>query len=543
MGENSIDARRTLMLTRETIFQTEDSDLIWKRFCGFLDLTVDEFIEIQRRLLEEQIDLVGNSHLWEKILNGQKPKTMEEFRKIVPLTNYWTHYAPYIGKEGMTDALSVKPIVWSHSSGRGGEYKWIPWTQEGLERYVDAVITDMILACADRKFQINVAEGDRFLFILAPPPYISGISGWALSERFNIKMIPPREISEKLEFQERIQLGFKMALKDGVDFVGAVSTALVKVGETMTQSSQGLKFNFSMLNPPILMRVLRAYLISKRQHRPMLPKDLWPVKGLACGGTDASIYRESLRYYWGRTPHESYGLSEGGILTMQSWAKKDMTFYPYCDFLEFIPEEEWLKNRQDKNYQPRTVLLNELQVGKVYEIVITNFHGMPLMRYRPGDLIKVTALEEKETGIKLPQVVFYSRGDGLIDLYSIVRFDEKTIWQAINAIDVGYEDWTARKEYENAMPVLRIYIEPKQDADAKKLENIIHKQLTTTDVFYAEAIQEMETNPIRVVLLAPGSFDHYYAQRRLEGTDMAHLKPPHMNASDQSISELLKLGK
>src|SRR5208283_1645074 len=119
-------------------------------------------------------------------------------------------------------------------------------------------------------------------------------------------------------------------------------------------------------------------------------------------------------YYWGRVPHEWYGMTECGAISMQSWTKKDMTFYPYNAFLEFIPEEDWIRNRQDSNFQPHTVLLNELEVGKTYEVVITSFHGMHLLRYRPGDLIRVTALEDKEAGIKLPQAIFYSRADFLI---------------------------------------------------------------------------------------------------------------------------------
>ena len=36
----------------------EDYDKIWKAYCGFLDLTLDEFMQIQKRLLLEQIDLL-----------------------------------------------------------------------------------------------------------------------------------------------------------------------------------------------------------------------------------------------------------------------------------------------------------------------------------------------------------------------------------------------------------------------------------------------------------------------------------------------------
>jgi hypothetical protein len=148
-------------------------------------------------------------------------------------------------------------------------------------------------------------------------------------------------------------------------------------------------------------------------------------------------------------------------------------------------------------------------------------------------------LEDKETGIKLPQIVFYGRADGLIDLYSIVRFDEKTVWEAINSINMKYEDWSARKEYVGAKPILSIYLELKEDANAEMLANTIHEHLLHNIAFYTEAIQEMETKPIKITLLAPGSFQRYYDKKRSEGADLAHLKPPHMNASDEVIRNLV----
>jgi len=528
------------MITRETIFQSRDTDKIWKKYCGFVDLNIDEFMAIQRQLLEEQLEVVGESPIWKKLFNGKKPKTLEEFREVVPLTTYWSHYADYIGEENKTEHLDTKPLLWAHSSGRGGGYKWIPWTEQGLEKYADCVMASMIMACADRKGDVKVEDGFRLLSILAPSPYISGISGYALSERFNLKFIPPPEIADSLDFQERIKLGFKMAMETRIDFVGAVSTALVKVGESMTERSQGIKFSKTMLKPAVMIKLLRAYMSSKRARRQMLPKDIWPVKGMACGGTDSSIYKEKLKYYWGREPHEGYGLTEAGVLATQSWTKKDMTFYPYLAFLEFIPEEDWLKSRADPGFKPRTLLINEVEPGKIYEVVLTNFHGMYLARYRPGDLIRVTALEDSETGIKIPQMTFYSRADFLIDLYSIVRLDERSLWQAIDNIGVKYEDWTARKEFRNDEPILKIYFEPKAPTtNATDLEKSIHEQLRLTCPLYEEAYQEMQTNPVNITLLKPGSFQKYYTKRQSEGADIAHLKPPHMNSTDKVIENLL----
>ena len=104
------------------------------------------------------------------------------------------------------------------------------------------------------------------------------------------------------------------------------------------------------------------------------------------------------------------------FIAMQGWNKKGMTFVPYSNFYEFIPEEEWLKSKDDKGYQPSTVLLDAVEEGKTYEIVITNFHGGPFFRYRLGDLIKICSLKDEETGVNLPQMIFQSRTDDIINI-------------------------------------------------------------------------------------------------------------------------------
>ena len=93
----------------------------------------------------------------------------------------------------------------------------------------------------------------------------------------------------------------------------------------------------------------------------------------------------------------------------------------------------------------KTLLMDELKPG-IYEFVFTNFFGGALMRYRIGDLVEVISLEDEETGVKLPQFSFYSRADDLIDLGSMARFTETSIWKAIDDSGIAYEDWTARKE-------------------------------------------------------------------------------------------------
>jgi phenylacetate-coenzyme A ligase PaaK-like adenylate-forming protein len=239
-----------------------------------------------------------------------------------------------------------------------------------------------------------------------------------------------------------------------------------------------------------------------------------------------------------------YGCTEVGAIAIKSWnKKKDMTFIPYFSFFEFVPEEEWLRSREDKSYQPATILMNQVEKGKRYELIITNFYGMPLLRYRLGDLIKIVDLQDEETGIKIPQMSFESRADDLIDIGGFTRLDEKTVWQAIANTNIKYEDWTIRKEYESARPVLRLYLEPREEIDRDETESRIHGELVAIDQDYGHLVSMLEARPLKITLLPEGTFRRYYEEKRKSGADLSHLKPPHMSVSDQTIEELLSVAK
>jgi len=526
------------MIKKDELFKTGDHKRIWQKYCGFLDLSLHEFMEIQEQLLMEQIELVYDSPLAKKFM-PKKPKDVSEFRQLVPITTY-EDYADYLNNKN-EDGLAVKPDWWAHTSGRGGTFKWAPFTKSAIEWIGNAGTAMAILACADRKGEVNIKWGLRTLHNLPPSPYFSGIMAPLLAEKIGAQLIPPPDKYENVDFAERTQAGLQIAMRTGVDFLTSLTSVLVKIGERFTESSGQLKFNRHMLQPPIMLRLVMAWLRSKRAKRALLPKDLWPLKGLLCYGMDTNIYREQLIKYWGKEPLEVYVATESGVIATQAWNKKGMTCVPFCSFLEFVPEVEWLKSRDDKDYHPSTVLLDEVKPEETYEVIITNLWGMPFLRYRLGDIIKVVALEDAEAGIRLPQIVFDSRVHDLIDIAGFTRMDEKTVWQAIANTGIKYEDWCIRKEYEQDKPIMHLYIELKKEIEAQELERMIHQKLADIDHNYRDLESMLDIHPLRVSLLPVGSFQRYYEEKQRSGADLAHLKPSHMNPSDAIIKELINL--
>lgn len=518
---------------------------IWKKYCGYLDLSLDETMQIQERLLLEQLRLLGTSELGRKLLGGQVPSTVEEFRANVPLTVY-RDYEPYLS-EKREDVLPVKPQWWLRTSGRSGEYdfKWAPYTPAMATRFGENLIAALIIASCSRRGEFVFEEGDTMLCTLAPFPYTSGAVSRALEAEFNFTFLPAIEVAEKMEFAERVQEGFRLALRDGIDIFYGAASVLVRIGEQFVSGAGGLKLSAFFLHPRVLFRVLRGLVRSRLAgRRYLLPRDLWDVKVLATGGTDVRLFRKQIEEYWGRPSSEGFACTEGGAIAFQYADAKGMTFFPDSNYYEFIPEADALRNRADPSYTPPTLTLAEVKAGQRYELVLTNFLGGIFTRYRVGDIIEIVSERDEEHGINTPQMVFYSRADDIIDLANFARLTESAIWRALEAAGVPYVDWTARKEYEGRTLVLHVYVEPKDPSvDPEVLRSRLDAALASVDHDYADLRTMLNMDPLRVTLLSPGTFKRYYDARHAEGADLGHLKPAHTNVSDAVIAKVLQASR
>ncbi len=527
-------------LPEARFFDVNNSEEIWRRYCSFLDLSMEEFMGIQSYLLLEQVKLVADSPLGKRVMRGRRPTSVEEFRRLVPITRY-DEYAACLGAR-QEDALADKCAFWCHSAGRGGNFKWIPYTRAAFDRIARYVVAGGILAAAETKGAVHLTPHARVLVNLAPRPYASGSLLYYFSQYFPYQSIPPLSEAEDLDFKERTEVAFRLALDQGIDYIFSAASVLTKIGDSFASKEQSLRLGSAMLHPRALLRLARAWTRSRLAGRGMLPRDLWSPKGLITFGVDSALHEEEIARVWGKVPYQAYGNTEMMIGAVQAWNKKAMTFLPDVAFWEFIPQSEWQQSREDPDYQPTTVLMNELQVGKQYELVFSHFYGMPLLRYRIGDVFKVVALEDQETGVKLPQMVFQSRASGIIDLAGLTQIDEKTLSQAIDNAGIRYEEWCARKEYNHSHVYLRLFLELKEERTTEELENMLEVQLRTVDTDYRDLEGWLGLDrTVAVTLLSRGTFASYFEPRMREDAPVAQLRPARMNPSDAAIAQLVQL--
>jgi hypothetical protein len=522
------------------LFAQGNNDEVWKRCCGFLDLSIEDFMRIQKRLLLEQVELLKKCTLGQSIMEGASPETIEEFRACVPLTTY-ADYAQYLLKRRM-DVLPRKPLLWQYTSGKSGEYayRWAPITSRAFDEIEPLVFAMMILASATKRGEVNLRKSDRVLYSMAPPPYATGTIVRAFPHEL-FTVLPPVEEAERMQFEDRIKRGFDMALSEGLDMSICMSSVAVAIGERFSRRATedtGAPKTLKK-DPKTLLRLAKGMLNAKMHHRALLPKDLWKLKGLVTFGIDGEVFRDKIKEMWGCYPLDFHGCTEAPIIAMQAWDHSGMTFVPHLNFFEFIPEKDARRSREDATFVPRTLLMNELEPGN-YELVITSLHGGPFVRYRLGHMIKISAKRNDALNIDIPQMTFLSRFDDQIDIAGFTRLGEKVIWQAIENSGLEYADWVARKEVREK-PLLHVYLEMRGEDRKTPVDQIaekIHAELKSLDPSYSELESITGLRPLAITLLPEGSFKTYELRQKAAGAGIGHMKSQHIEPSAETIEFL-----
>ena len=359
----------------EEKLRNQQYDDLWQEYCGFLDLDIGGYMQIQRRLMEEQIGLWSASALGKKLLDGGRPRTVEEFRRAVPLTTVEDYADVLLQKR--SEMLPAEPVVWIQTTWEGGKHpiKLAPYTRGMLDVFKRNMVAALMLATSKRPGQFSIAPCDRTLYGLAPLPYVTGLFPLMLDEELPLRFLPPVDEAVRMSFGERNKKGFALGLQNGLDLFFGLSSVISYITTSFTAGGGKSKKNLFQYSPAMVCRYLAASYRAKRDGRTVQPKDIFRLKALICAGTDTSYYKPSLEEAWGVRPMEIYAGTEPTLMATETWARNGLVFFPDNCFYEFIPEGEMYKNLDDRTYQPKTCLMDELTANQNYEVVITVLKG------------------------------------------------------------------------------------------------------------------------------------------------------------------------
>ena len=487
---------------------------LWKEYCGFLDLSIDDYMYIQNRLMEEQIQKWSASGLGKRFLGDKAPQSVDEFREAIPLTTYADYADVLLTKQ--EDMLPEKPSIWIQTTWEGGirPVKLAPYTRDMLDKYRHHTVTTTMLASCRGKGHFSLAKGDRVLYGGAPLPYITGLIPEILEEDISLSWLPDTNCNSALSFSQRIKQGFSMAMNGGVDFFFAIGSVANYITDNFSSVSGKSRKKISV-SPAVALRYLKAKYISKRDDRPIYPGDVFDLKGFVITGTDGKCYREKLARTWGVEPIEISSGTEATFLAAESWEHNGMVFFPDSCFYEFIDEEEMRRNLADPKYVPRTCLMDEVVPNRSYELVISVFHGGAFMRYRIGDMYLCVSAGSKT---EPPRFTYVDRIPSVIDIAGFTRITEGSINEVLRLSKLGIGDWLAKKEFkENGHPFLHMYVEilpEAQQSDAvttQILTELLAAYFKYFDSDYSDLKKLLNMEPLEITILRHGSIAGYKA--------------------------------
>jgi hypothetical protein len=84
-----------------------------------------------------------------------------------------------------------------------------------------------------------------------------------------------------------------------------------------------------------------------------------------------------------------------------------------------------------------------------------------------------------------------------------------------------------------------LFIEAKDHHEDHEIRELVNEGLKRGNKYYADYENLLEDKPLLVTKLNPGTYKEYMAEKQRQGVDLAHLKPPHMNPTEEDVRLLV----
>jgi len=268
----------------------------------------------------------------------------------------------------------------------------------------------------------------------------------------------------------------------------------------------------------------------------VIAKRIWPrllfIETVT--GANFSIYDDKVNYYTDSFPiySPSYASTEAMIGINPYINKIRYVIIPDTAFYEFIPIE---KKENSKN---KTLNLDELEIGKKYEIVITNYAG--LYRYRMGDVVKVVGYYNN-----CPEVEFMYRKNLLLNMVS-EKTNEEHLTAAIRGtmkkLNINLVDYTTEPDNSITPGRYIFYFEFKDKItknQIKLIEKTLDKELRKANLAYDRARNNKKLSMVKIVMLLPNTFNIIKESLLKKGISKNQIKVPRVILNNQNIKKVI----
>lgn len=530
-------------------------NLIYRAFNHF----TSHPMETQQKTLETIMKRNKNCELGKKY-DFANIHTLREFQDKVPLSTF-DDYAPLIDRMVAGNQENVitgdKIVRYCSSSGSVGKPKLQPKTARDLTN-LQGMSVGSTCACVLRYFKEK--EGMKKLPALMGPMLIS-LNGHTLPNGMQCNgagqvpftymtkfikyfsttpldiLYPEDEENTDIQY---FQLRFSLINRDVTYLFSVVITLLSTMFEYLENNWEmlcddiehgtidpsvrcpaSLREKYGHMKPdPVRAQELRAEFRKGFDTDVPIVKRIWPkcFWGFGMTGSTLSVYSEKLKRYIGDLPMHNmgYGASEGFLGMAITLNTEDSVLLPRSLIYEFLPE--------DAPEGTRPLFMDQLEVGKNYEIIITNFSG--LYRYRLLDIVRVTGYHNKT-----PMVEFLYRSNMGLNIAN-----EKTTTQMLDFVadqidrkfNLNLKGYSYYADTDAEHPCYTLLCET--DSDVIKTNN---KEIVDfMDQSFRDANEKyfkyrrwgMIGDPV-ILQLEDGTYDAYKASLVAKGVVLNQIKP------------------
>lgn len=479
-------------------------------------------------------------------------KTVEDYRRTVPLTTYhdYEEYLSRMIENNETGLLTALPLAgYAQSSGSSGKRKFIPLTGPQIRIYTKYTVTRM-LAITDsyyRKVLHKKIKPGRGLFpfpgfseyldnglpcsnvVDAAAVKLGFVYPYILNIPFK-KMFTAREadwryvVTRFALIDRDTMYSFSVFLKafaDVLDYLRQNWEALVRDIETgevgeLAQATPETIAKIKAASPADPKRAAELRREFEKGFDETLVQRIWPNMSVICGIGTASFapfLHRIEKLTGGKIPTDSsiYGCSEGLIAAVNELNSTNYILLIDSCYYEFIPVDE----------PGRILSLDELEVGKEYEIVITNQAG--LYRYSNDDVIKVVGYMND-----CPLIQFAYRKGQLLNFCG-EKTSEEHISDLVKALEKAsgteLSNWAVYNDLDDFPYHYVLLLENSEGKDMSEYDDFADAELDRINVRYKLYKTFREIGRIRIRNQVPGTHAAWVEKQVAKGTPASTVKP------------------
>ncbi len=492
-----------------------------------------------------------------KLHNFKDVKSIEDYQKIVPLSVY-ADYDDYVwrmadGEKGLITNMYVRRFT--ESSGSTGKQKLVPLSY-WAEWVCQCFSFSAPVGCAVKWFAKQGKTLPAQKGLLTAETSCRKVKGGTISclssiPLLNVKPIvscfttSPKEVlfpepgvdMDMHYMKLRFSLPSKKVSYLGTIFITTLESMFFYMEENWEMLCDDIekgiindkvnvpdeirqKYNKKLKPNPKRAEELRREFRKGFDESPIIPR-IWPNVGWMYGmGTGSlSFYQKKLRRYLGEDipmHYLGYTATEAFMAVPLEFNSYEYVILPQNGFYEFRPIDQ-------EDYD-NLLTIKDLEVGKEYEIILTNMSGF--YRYRIEDVVKVTGYYNQS-----PKITFCYRLNQIANIsgekVSSMAFDEIVANMSEESGDlyIGYSIYADRS---TSPGHYKLFLELAEDiSDEKKstYNALFEEKLCIGNVSVEPLIKSGALGHPEVLFLKKGTYDDYREVLRKRGANLNQVKP------------------